>query len=130
MPRRAVPAGTADVKKIRVCAPTPDRNTSSPAGTFSAPAALTYPRVRQRRRTVEVSGPEQLSRDGYAASSRAWPVPASPPAHLGGLRTYRALAVDYGRPHDRFVGWQRRSSWSRNRDDAIRFLGRDEAEAC
>jgi len=26
--------------------------------------------------------------------------------------------------------WQRRSSWSRNRDDAIRFLGREEAEAC
>ena len=26
--------------------------------------------------------------------------------------------------------WQRRSSWSRNRDDAIRFLGRGEPEAC
>jgi len=26
--------------------------------------------------------------------------------------------------------WQGRSSWSRNRDDAIRFLGREEAEAC
>jgi len=38
--------------------------------------------------------------------------------------------VDYGRPHDRFVDWQRRSSWSRNRDDAIRFPGHEEAEAC
>ena len=26
--------------------------------------------------------------------------------------------------------WQGRSGWSRNRDDAIRFLGREEAEAC
>jgi len=26
--------------------------------------------------------------------------------------------------------WQRRSSWFRNRDDAIRFLGSEEAEAC
>ena len=26
--------------------------------------------------------------------------------------------------------WQGRSSWSRNRDDAIRFPGREEAEAC
>ena len=26
--------------------------------------------------------------------------------------------------------WQGRSRWSRNRADAIRFLGREEAEAC
>ena len=26
--------------------------------------------------------------------------------------------------------WQGRSSWSRNRDDAIRFPGREEPEAC
>jgi len=39
--RRAVSAGTGAVKNVQACAPIPERDTSSPAGTPSARAALT-----------------------------------------------------------------------------------------
>ncbi len=40
--RRALPAGTGWVKNIQAWAPTPDRDTSSAAGTCSALAAFRY----------------------------------------------------------------------------------------
>ena len=60
---------------------------------------------------------EQLRRDGYARiiahlADRFGLRPGLDPAHavdilltLAGPATYRALAVDYGWPHDRFVDW-------------------------
>jgi hypothetical protein len=74
VPRRAAWAGTADVKKIPVCAPTPDRDASSPAGTFSARAALTYsarPPVPDRgsRRPATSSGHHRAGKKPICA----WP---------------------------------------------------------
>jgi hypothetical protein len=40
--RRAVCAGTGAVKKVHACMPTPERDTSSAAGTPKARPALTY----------------------------------------------------------------------------------------
>ena len=43
--RRASSAGTGEVKNTHVCAPTPDLDTSSATGTWSARPALTYMRA-------------------------------------------------------------------------------------
>jgi len=43
--RRAISAGTGEVKNTQVCAPAPDLDTSSATGTWRARPALTYMRA-------------------------------------------------------------------------------------
>ncbi len=59
---RAVPAGIGALKKIQTCAPTPDRETSSPAGTSARgqpsgrPRHRASPSARRNRRPATSSG--------------------------------------------------------------------------
>ena len=74
----------------------------------------------------ETGGPEVGSPGGRASPSR-W-------AGIRGAEEPAACRAVPGRVRpevgDPTGEWQGRSSWSRDRDDAIRFLGREEAEAC
>jgi hypothetical protein len=78
--RRAVSAGTGLVKNAQTCAPTPDRDTSSAAGTASDRRFQVRQRVQHRRWPIKVSGQppaavtvEQRKISGCSNAAR-WPL--------------------------------------------------------
>ena len=70
-------------------------------------------------------------RDGGVLDGGAWPIRTGVEGAWGNVGPEgRYLAGFDPDVVDPAGEWQGRSSWSRNRDDAIRFPGREEAEAC